>query len=329
MGKTNENKKMVTVEKDIATISRLIDVVSNHFFTHHPYNPRVKEIWFRGQPRFEYCLIPAAFRDRDKNGPITRYDEGNALEDFQAHFPEHRTDLVSTIEWLTMMQHYGLPTRLLDWSRSLLVALYFAVNQDEDADGAIYAINPRFFCRNWHLRPQYPRHQLISLCVLFNDTVPLVEMINKDPVFTAFGIKASVTSGYDVSFEPDENADLHDSLRAVYMITPPRSNQRLAAQQGTFTLHGGKKGASLRIDPFDLENEVWERGFGKSLLKIRIKKEFKKAFRKELDFSGVSTASLFPEMEYQAEYIKERNILRPDSLPDDFVGYRTTELVKS
>lgn len=46
--------------------------------------------------------------------------------------------------WLTLMQHYGLPTRLLDWSESPLVALYFALSSDEDAktDAAVWVLNP-------------------------------------------------------------------------------------------------------------------------------------------------------------------------------------------
>ena len=48
------------------------------------------------------------------------------------------------ISWLTLMQHYGLPTRLLDWSESPLVALYFALSSDEDAkaDAAVWVLNP-------------------------------------------------------------------------------------------------------------------------------------------------------------------------------------------
>lgn len=44
-------------------------------------------------------------------------------------------------DWLTLAQHHGLPTRLLDWSSNPLVALYFAVEQHADKDGVVYALN--------------------------------------------------------------------------------------------------------------------------------------------------------------------------------------------
>jgi len=47
-------------------------------------------------------------------------------------------------DWIFLMQHYRAPTRLLDWSESPLVALYFALvdKLQEDSDGALWCMDP-------------------------------------------------------------------------------------------------------------------------------------------------------------------------------------------
>ncbi|MDP2999687.1 MAG: FRG domain-containing protein [Bryobacterales bacterium] len=85
------------------------------------------EYWFRGHARADWPLVPAIHREYDSVG------ERNLVHRFRlaartryAHCP----DLRDVAAWLCLMQHWGLPTRLLDWTASPLTALYFAVVHD-------------------------------------------------------------------------------------------------------------------------------------------------------------------------------------------------------
>ena len=55
------------------------------------------------------------------------------------------------IDWLALMQHYGAPTRLLDWTRSPYVALYFAMQGESDGDAAIWTIDLDWFEKRSHV----------------------------------------------------------------------------------------------------------------------------------------------------------------------------------
>jgi FRG domain len=60
-----------------------------------------------------------------------------AVRPYLARTPNHD----QTMDWLAMMQHYGAPTRLLDWTRSPYVDLYFVLRNQKEANAALWSID--------------------------------------------------------------------------------------------------------------------------------------------------------------------------------------------
>jgi len=95
---------------------------------------------FRGQADSSWPLIPKAGRPEFRNGnDLGRFNAWRRCA--FAHGPLPDNDW----ECLAIAQHYGLATRLLDWSCNPLVAAYFAVNERHECDGAIYCFLPSLF----------------------------------------------------------------------------------------------------------------------------------------------------------------------------------------
>jgi hypothetical protein len=107
-------------------------------------------LWYRGQSRRDWKLSPSFLRWN--NAP----SEMNLIKKFK----QSATMLlnprpVSAFDWLFIMQHHGVPTRLLDWTESPLVAAFFAVDANENNDGVIWVLLPVELNKKSRIKPDY------------------------------------------------------------------------------------------------------------------------------------------------------------------------------
>lgn len=98
--------------------------------------------WFRGHSNNKYSLLPGIYRSED-----IEENEDSYMQDFmfKAHpfLDQSYYKPTNNLEWYFLMQHYGLPTRLLDWTEGSLIALHFALNhKNDEEDPCVWVLNP-------------------------------------------------------------------------------------------------------------------------------------------------------------------------------------------
>lgn len=102
-----------------------------------------EDLWYRGHAEAPWRLIPKLFRKKHWREPNI---EASMFYEFRRAAPSRYPACPpssNSAEWLALMQHYGLPTRLLDWTESPLVAAFFAVQGCRTVDGTIWVLAPK------------------------------------------------------------------------------------------------------------------------------------------------------------------------------------------
>ncbi len=192
-------KRPTISERRVSTLAELVRWAGQRVAAHG------QNFWYRGTRR-GHSLVPGAFR-----GNITPEIEQSLVADFKLRAPALRPGCPAQSDngaWLSLMQHYRLPTRLLDWTRSPLVAAYFAVENERLRRDAVV----------WELDP----YQMNGA---FHET-PVIHAITEGPV----------ASLRDPPF--DEVIASAGSPSLPRATSPVAIDQRFFVQQSEFTIHG-------------------------------------------------------------------------------------------
>lgn len=166
---------------------------------------------YRGVTDSAFELIPAIGRFPN----YSRSLEICTLKEFREMARPHFADSERTNwDWMFLAQHYGLPTRLLDWTESPLTALYFASSGDKKADFAVYGIergvyaeysastNPLGITKNFFLSPPHIDRRITAQGSIFSiQAEPNVAW--KHPELVQF------------VFPGKQRSDIHNQLRML------------------------------------------------------------------------------------------------------------------
>lgn len=244
--------------------------------------------WFRGTSSVQkHRLLPSVFRS-DLNGVTGQFDEFNMTTMFRNRSPvlggvPHRYD---QDQWLFLMQHYGLPTRLLDWTENVLAALFFAV---DDTDRGLPADNSVV----WLLHPIELNKQTVIGNTALNG-------------FPNTWTPGNIGNNYvQLSFFPEAD---HGRLNASYYpiaIQPIYSDARQRAQDSCFTIHGLDKRAI--DDIFDNNSNLVRQNF---LKKYVICKNACSEILSDLKARGITRATLYPDLTGLAAELKHRFFIK-------------------
>jgi hypothetical protein len=122
---------------DINTVTKLsefVEVIANE---KSGFDER-DHIYFRGHASTTYKVEPSIYRDDNKK---ILENEEKLYRDLLSTKPHFFDDCGTTLEKLVKMQHYGIPTRLLDLTDNPLIALYFACSSKFDTNGEVLVFN--------------------------------------------------------------------------------------------------------------------------------------------------------------------------------------------
>ncbi len=229
--------------------------------------------WFRGHASSSWELVPSLYRPYREKLDIHQENE------FFYAFTRKGVGFADRIprdnwEWYVLMRQHGLPTRLLDWSESATVALYFALRDSPCSTGAAV----------WVLDPWWLNEISIDVdCILaLRDQEDAKQLESYAPLGEA-------------------SEDEHDTPAGSNPVAlrPPCTTERIQAQRLTFTVHGANR------DPLDAQ--VRMRGGGEvRLVKVFIPPEACTEILLDITrIAGVTETSVFPDLDGLAREIRQ------------------------
>jgi len=259
--------------------------------------------WFRGEPLgVETPLLPKLYRPR---GDGKSHNENRLIQSFRIKAPSlglmSTPPRANTDEWLFLAQHVGLPTRLLDWTEGLFIALYFALLEEEpvvwmldpielNRKSSNKPISDNVFPLTWFDPEMFParRTDAIQLALLELENL---DDSKKQETIESLKLELQSASQPNLGNLNIRGAWETDKVGTEFPVAihPVNIHTRISSQKSCFTIQGKKKLGLAEL----VEQRV--------LSKYEIKKDCVNKFRDDLRIMGITPTSVFPDLDSLAK----------------------------
>ncbi|WP_300713776.1 FRG domain-containing protein [uncultured Brachyspira sp.] len=266
------------------------------------------EYYYRGEPRFYYKLLPSLAR----NTHIL--SESKLINEAVKLYPHVFKNILTPIELLITLQHYGIPTRLLDITSNAFVALFFAcsnpINEkneeyQEELDGKVYIFHnlnktpydglENILARTYQLPDEvvdlekytefikfYSEYKVLQASMNFE----IIENINNiafnDDYIKSEENKKIINAFNDISYNP-------------ILINPPMLFDRIRLQAGNFMLFFNFINKDANNTYSLIESQINKLDENHKYIKkiIKVKDSKKMEILKQLKLFNISEKTLF------------------------------------
>lgn len=231
-----------------------------------------RKVWYRGHSEYNYKLEPSIYRE-----PYSPKSEEELMSQFKSRAIPYLKNIPGQDDywsWMFLMQHYEIPTRLLDWTESALVALAFAVIfRDESKERSGIKQGAHLWC----IDP-------LKLNSKFNNLdKKVIPNITENP---------RAKSLCDKEYKPETG-----KMETPVAVYGPQNNPRIVGQKGVFTIFPAS-------NKFQYDDFIADIG-----IKLVIKTDVQvKKVTSELFDLGISESMIFPELDSISSEIKREHL---------------------